>query len=518
MKLKKNYEYIIIGSGFGGAFAAYNLAKSGKEVLIVDRGRWAKRDDSCWDDERLHVKDPLYRGETPFLVDQKNGKVEELWPDDIIGGMSTLYGAASFRMREDDFAGAPLPGSAERDRNFAWPYGYNELSPFYNEAERLLGIAGIAGGDITEPKRDMGYVHEPEKKLSRPSQKIWDASQKLGMHPFYLPMAINFSGKYGKAKCISCSTCDHYICKIEAKNDLSVTILPEAIKYGAVLLPDTRAVHISCSGKNAKSVDLVHQGSYESITVNADHIIVAGGAISSPHLLLASGIDGILNNRFIGRYLFRHSNGFVTGLFPSKANPENTLQKQIGITDFYFGDPEKTGTPPGPWGMIQDVSSLGKAVIKDNVPFGLKNTAAFLFDYFINLLCMAEDIPQYDNRVLLDSTQRDKFGVPLPVIYHRYHNRDIQARAALYKVARSIICKAGGLPLVSMPIVTYSHAMGSCRMGSSKENSVVDQDCRVWGLKNLYVIDASVMPSGGSVNPSLTIAALALRASKALAK
>ncbi|MBN2403554.1 MAG: GMC family oxidoreductase [Spirochaetes bacterium] len=514
MKLKKNYEYIIIGSGFGGAFAAYNLAKAGKEVLIVDRGEWVKRDDSCWDETRLHIKDPLYRGETPFYADQKSGKAEKMWTDDTVGGMSTFYGAVSLRMREDDFLGAPLPDAARRDEQSAWPFAYKDIAAYYDKAEQLLGIAGIAGKDITEPKRATKYLHEPEKELALPSKKIWEASVKLGLHPFYLPMAINFSGKYGKGKCISCSTCDHYLCKIEAKNDLSVTVLPEAVKSGAVLVPDTRAVKINCSGKKAKSVDLVHQSTYERITVRGDNIIIAGGALATPHLLLSSGIDNIIQNYLIGRYLFRHANGLTAGLFPYKTNPDRKLQKQIGISDYYFGAPYPSkDLPAGVWGMIQDISSIGKGVIMENAPKGLKTIAGFVTDYLINLMCMAEDIPQLTNRVYIETGKRDKFGMPSLMVYHRYHKRDLDALRALYKKAKKIIFKAGGLPIGTLGFNTFSHAMGTCRMGVSKSASVVDPECRVWGLTNLYVIDASVMPSGGSVNPSLTIAALSLRAS-----
>ncbi len=516
MKLKKHYEYIIIGSGFGGAFAALNLARAGKEVLIVDRGTWVKRDDSCWDEVKLHIKDPLYRGETPFFADQRKGRLEEAWTDDTVGGMSTFYGAVSFRMREDDFLGAPLPDSPQRNKSFAWPFKYNDIESSYDRAEQMLGIAGILGEDKTEPKRRRGYLHEPDKKLSLPSEKIWDASRKLGLHPFYLPMAINFSGKYGKEKCISCSTCDHYLCKIEAKNDLSVTVLPEAIKSGAFLITDTRAMNINLTGKKARSVDLVHQATYERTTIGAEKIIVSCGALSSPHLLLSSGIDNVIKNNLIGRYLFRHANGAVAGLFPFKTNPGKKLQKQIGISDFYFGDPYKKEMPAGVWGMIQDFSNLGKAVIKQNVPFGLKSIIAFFYDYVINLQCMAEDIPQYDNRVYVDKNKKDKFGMPGLMVYHRYLDRDIQARKALYKQARRIIFKAGGFPVFTMPFETFSHAMGTCRMGIDKNSSVVDPGCKVWDMDNLYVIDASVMPSGGSVNPSLTIAALSLRASNML--
>lgn len=506
--VRKNYDYIIIGSGFGGALAAYKLACAGKDVLVVDRGKWVIRDDSCWDEIRLHIKDHLYRSKVPYYIDQKQGKIEEAWPDDTVGGMSTFYGAVSFRMREDDFHGSPVPGSAERDEKHAWPFDYSGLSPFYCEAESLLGIAGVRGADITGPDKQDDYLHAPPEKLSIPSQRLWNAAEKSDLHPFKLPMAINFSGKYGKEKCILCSTCDHYLCKIEAKNDVSVTVLPSAMHAGADVVSNTRAVRINTSGARAKSVDLIDQETGEKTVVSAENIIVSCGALSSPHLLLSSGIDA---GGMIGRYLFRHANGVVVGLSPRKTNPENVLQKQIGVPDFYYGDPKGKSLPAGVWGMIQDVSSIGKGVIKDQSPFGIKNIAAFLSDYFINLMCMAEDIPLYGNRVFIDPSKKDIYGMPALMVYHRYHKRDILARRALYMKAAKILLRAGALPVYAMPFNTYSHAMGTCRMGKDKTASAVDPECRVRGMDNLYVIDASVMPSGGSVNPSLTIAAVALK-------
>ncbi len=516
MKLKKKYDYIIIGTGFGGGITAQNLAKKGKSVLMVDRGKWPVRDDSCWDEVRLHLKDPMYRGKTPFYVDQKKGKIDEMWPDDTVGGMSTLYGAVSFRMREEDFRGAPTEGSGERNTSCAWPYSYKDLEPYYDQAEKILGIAGIKGKDVTEPPIKKDYLHAPSTKLARPSEKLWNASEKLGLHPFFLPMAINFSGKYGKEKCILCPTCDHYLCKIEAKNDVAVVVLPEAQKNGVEILSETRALKINSKGNRAVSVDLLDQNSGERFTVEGKTIISAGGALSSPHLLLCSDIDQITGNDNIGRYLMRHINGVVAGIFPTKSNPEKLLQKQIGIPDFYHGDPEGKKGPKGPWGIMQDVSSIGKGVIKANAPWGLKNAASFVSDYLINLLCIAEDTPMSSNRVFIDKEKKDIFGVPDLQVYHRYNKRDLAGRNALYKEAKKVLRKAGALFFYSMPIETFSHGLGTCRMGTDPSNSVVDENCRVWGMKNLYVIDGSVMPSGGSVNPSLTIAALALKASESI--
>jgi choline dehydrogenase-like flavoprotein len=515
MKRPVKSDFIIIGSGFGGAFLAERLARQGREVLIIERGRWVTRDDSCWDEVRLHLKDHLYRGRTPIYADQRDGKTFTDWPDDTVGGMSTFYGAAAFRLREADFQGPPLPDSSVRDSRYAWPFGYGALKKYYDMAEKLQGIAGVRGTDITEPSPAAEYPHSTPDALARPCRLVADAARSLGLHPFHIPMAINFSGKFGKEKCILCPTCDHYLCKIEAKNDLSVNMIPSALKHGAKILDETRVVKININRGRAESVDLIDQRNGERYTVKAKNIIVSAGALNTPHLLLSSGIEShTAAGHNIGRRLMRHSNGIVAGLFKNKSNPDQILQKRIAIPDYYHGSlPGMDEKPEGPWGIIQDVSSIGKGVIKANAPTGLKNIAAFFSDYLINQLCIAEDIPQYDNRVFADSTEKDIFGMPALKVYHRYHQRDIQARDALYRAAKRILRKAGALVFYTMPIETFSHALGTCRMGSSAELSVVNPECGIWGIKNLHICDGSVLSSGGSVNPSLTIAALSLRLS-----
>ncbi len=517
MKIKKSCEYLIVGSGFGGAFAAYNLARAGKDVLIVERGKWPVRDDSCWDETRLHLVDPLYRGRTSILVNQKEGKTDEYWPDDTVGGMSTFYGAAAFRMREDDFLGAPVPGSGERDASTAWPVSYQEMAPYYDRAEALQYVAGNRGEDITEPARK-GDFPQGAPPYSEPSRRIYDAAKQMGLHPFHIPMAINFRGDCGRGKCVFCHTCDHYLCKIEAKNDLAVVVLPDAIAAGAAVATDTRVVKINLSKGRAVSAELVDQSTGERVTVKTKHIILACGALATPQLLLASGVDReVPAGDLIGRFLMRHANGVVGGISYKQSNPENIFHKQVSIPDFYHGDPEKKKGPAGGWGMIQEIHTPGKGVMKANVPFGLKNAAAFASEFMLLLLCIAEDMPQHSNRVYIDITSRDAFGMPALRVYHRYCERDLAARDALQSAAKRILVKAGALPVYSFPIDTFSHAIGTCRFGTDRATSVLDPECRVRGIKNLYVTDASVMPSGGSVNPSLTIAANALRVSAMLA-
>ncbi len=516
MDVKDSYDNIIIGSGFGGAFSALKLARAGHEVLVVDRGVWVERDESCWDEQRLHLDDPpLYQGRSPIEVDQRDGRLEQDWPYDTVGGMATFYGCASFRMREQDFAGSPKPGADARER--AWPFGYEALAPYYDEAEKLLGVSGALGEDASEPPRG-AFPQPPPEELPEHSQRVWQASEALGLNPFHLPLAINFDGQHGKSRCTHCHTCDHFLCKLEAKNEPSVSVLPLAMDAGARVVADTRTVRIDHSSDRVTAVELVDQRSGERKRVRTERLILAAGGIGTPQLLLASGMTAdAAGDNLIGRNLMRHCNGVMVGVFPYRTNKRKVLQKLIGIGGCYFGDPAGNGTEPaGPWGMLQEIAIVGKGTIKRHSPFGLKNLAATISPCTSGLICIAEDLPQPDNRVLLGD-ESDAFGMPIARVHHRYHPRDRAALAGLSRVAKKILRKAGAWMFRSQPIDTFSHVLGTCWMGEQRDRSVVDRDCRLWSLRNLYITDCSALPSTGSVNPSLTIAANALRVGDQLA-
>lgn len=516
MKSGKAYEYVIIGSGFGGTFAALELAKAGKEVLVLERGVWAERDDSCWDEDKLHFPTPRYRGHTPSVVDQWDGSLEEIWPDDTVGGMSTLYGAAAFRMREEDFLGTPMAGRKGRDPSTEWPIGYAELEPFYARAEEIQNVAGIQGEDITEPERSSPFP-QPPPGLTPPSRRIWKAAEGLGFHPTHIPLAINFNGKSPGEECILCDTCDKFLCRIEAKNDLSVVGLPEALHHGAKLLTDTRATRINVESGRATSVDVINQTSGEQQTIRLKTLVMACGALGTPHLLLSSGIRSAGGGEaLLGQGLMRHSNSVLAGLSPSRVNPKRQFHKLMWIPDFYHGNPSDPRGPEGPWGMIQQIQIPSKRLLQAGTPKGLKTITAAIGPFLMGLLSIAEDERQELNRVFPDPSKVDRFGQPVLRVFHRYSERDVKARKALERQARRIMLKAGALPVYAYSVESYSHALGTSRFGKDRASSVLDPDCRVWGYKNLFVVDASFMPSGGSVNPSLTIGANSLRVAQSL--
>lgn len=515
---RRDCEYLIVGSGFGGSFAALQLAKAGKDVLVIERGVWPARDESCWDENVLHFPEPLYRGHTPVLADQGRGAAEQIWPEDTVGGMSPMYGAAAIRLREQDFLGAPLEDSEARDPVTAWPLSYADLEPYFEEAERLQHVCGVLGEDPSDPPRTSDFPQAPPG-LSRPSRRVWAAAERLGLRPAHLPLAINFDGKRGKGRCIRCDTCDKFLCKIEAKNDLTVVVLPEAMSHGAEVVADTRATCIRASGRRAVSVEVLNQSSGSRWTIQAEHVLLAAGALGSPYLLLRSGIKSEGGGGdMIGRFLTRHANCVSAGLLPFRNNPEHAFHKQVVISDFYEGDPRGRRDPRGPWGIIQQVHIPGRALLKANTPPGLKTVTAAVRPFLMGLLCIAEDLPQLSNRVFPDAASVDRFGEPSMQVFHRYCTRDLQAVDALARVARQILRRAAALPVYTFPIASYSHAAGTCRFGKDPRTSVLDPECRMWGFENLWVVDGSFMPTGGAVNPSLTIAANALRVGRILAQ
>ena len=216
------FDAVVVGSGFGGCMAALELVDAGLRVLMLERGGWVERGPASWSGEGAFVRTPFYAADTAFeVVGGKAAGGERLCT--CVGGPSVFYGGASFRFREQDFAASPeiTAGSAA-----AWPVDYAALEPFYTRAESVLGVAGAAGEDPTEPPRSAPYPQRPAP-LTDASKKIADAAKSLGLHPFRIPLALNHTAAQGPV-CVRCTTCDAFACAISAKNDLAVRVIPSS--------------------------------------------------------------------------------------------------------------------------------------------------------------------------------------------------------------------------------------------------------------------------------------------------
>ncbi len=428
-----------------------------------------------------------------------------------------FFGAAALRLREADFEPAhALPGTGGR----RWPYSYGDLEEYYGMAERILGVAGEGEGegDPTEPPHSAPYPQGSLPELCQTSQRIWDASLRLGLTPFRLPLAVNFSGKAGRTACIQCATCDGFACAIDAKNDPAGSVIPPLLRKGMELKAGVVAVRLVRRGRRVKGVQCVEVESGRRVEFRASNIVLSAGALGSPHLILASGLRD-LNPApdAVGRYLMRHCNAMVFGLFRDPLGNGAEFRKQIGIHDFYFGDPDRD-MPHRKLGGIQQVQGVPEGLLAHRLPAFLKWVAPRLSHRITGLLAIAEDEPRIQNGVNLHPRRFDRYGLPQLVINHRYTRGDLAARRALVLRAREILREAGAKATVVYPITTFSHAVGTLRMGEDPWESPLDPTCRFRGTENLFVVDGSFMPSSGGVNPSLTIGANALRAAEKMAE
>lgn len=505
------YDAVVVGSGFGGTLTAHELVRAGLRVALLERGAWVQRGPHNWQPGGSVDLTPAYDFDSAFRV-ASGGQKPVMGLYSCVGGPSVFYGGVSLRLRAADFEPDP---DVVGDSGARWPYAYDELEPHYTRAEVLLGVAG-ADDDPTAPPRSAPYPQVPAP-LAATSRLLDGAARSLGLRPFRLPLAIHYGGTEGRAACQACTTCDTFACAVSAKNDLATGLLPELIARGLTLVPETVATSLCLRDGRIGAVEAVDRRSGRALRFEADLVVLAAGALSSPHLLLASGLAAYNPAAdAIGKYLTRHVNGMVFGLFPSLPDGGRSFQKQLGFNDYYFGDAEARDVR-GKLGSIQQVQAPPPALVRANTPLGIGLVVAPVLSRVTGLLVMAEDQPRPENGIALDAAQRDRFGLPQLVVTHRYTARDQAARRALLSRAQAILRRAGARIFYKHEIKTFSHAAGTVRMGLDPALAPLDPWCRFRGVENLFVIDASCLPTGGGVNPSLTIAANALRVGGAIA-
>lgn len=506
---RRDYDAIVVGSGFGGGFAALPLVRAGARVLMLERGEWVARGPQNWGRRGSFDLTPHVWKESPYRV-LSGGVAPLIGTCASVGGASVFYGGVSLRLRHADFEPRPeLAGSGAE-----WPFPAAELAPFYSRTERILGVAGVAGADPTEPSRDEPYPRRPAP-WSGTSALVAAAGARLGLRPFPLPLAINYDGS-ARPACQACTTCDTFACAVSAKNDVASAVLPSLIDAGLEVLPGCVATRIVARGPRVTGVDVVDVATGRGSSLRAGRVLLAAGALGSPHLLMASGLPSLNPaGDVVGRYLTRHCSAIIYGVFPRLPDEARVFHKQVGFHDFYHGG---DGGPAGHTGVIQQVQSPPEGLIRERLPFEVNGFLPRLLSRVTGLLVLAEDQPVRENGVTIDRASPDRFGVPQLVIRHLHTERDQASRRALLRHARAILREAGALAFYTHEIKTFSHAGGTVRMGRDPRTSPLDEWGAFRGVESLSVVDASALPVAGGVNPSLTIAANALRVGEHLAR
>ncbi|HXW08292.1 MAG TPA: GMC family oxidoreductase [Vicinamibacterales bacterium] len=507
------YDVIIIGTGAGGGTLAYRLAPSGRRILILERGERIPREKDNWSTRAVNVlakyntREQWYDGAGRPLHPHTNYNV---------GGNTKFYGAALFRLRREDFGEL---------RHFdgispAWPIAYEDLEPYYTEAERLYQVHGERGVDPTEPPASGPYpypavTHEPR------IQQLHDDFARLGHRPFHVPLGIMLDERSPiTSRCIRCDTCDGHPCLVHAKADAEVLCVDPALEYPNVsMLTGARAVRLetSASGREVTGVVVERQGRTERYS--ADIVVASCGAINSAALLLRSASDrhpnGLANGSdVVGRHYMGHVNSVLMAI--SRCPNPTIFQKTLALNDFYFGSSEWSY----PMGHISFVGKLDAVTLSAGAPaiapgWSLDLMAKHSLDFWLT----SEDLPDPDNRVTVDREGRIRLAYkPNNEEGHRRliarleHLMQSQTKCAEHGhdchvglFGRSIFVGQ------RIPLAGVAHQNGTVRFGTDPRTSALDRNCRAHEIDNLYVVDGSFFPSSGAVNPALTIVANALR-------
>lgn len=485
-------DVIIIGSGIGGATMAAALAPSGRRVLILERGDHLRPSDHDRDDHAIFVRGH-YRPDETWL----DGDGVPFHPGNYycVGGNSKFYGAAMMRYREADFA--PIAHLGGRSRG--WPISYDMLAPDYSAAEQLYQLRGELGADPTEPPHDRPYPHPAiphEPEIAQLAARL----RAQGLHPASLPLAVDLDRWMARAK----TPWDAFPDTTGGKMDAESAALRVALAHDNVTLRcGARVARLICDAQGR--IGAVELASGERLS--APHIVLAAGAVQTAALLLASADarhpTGLANRSDqVGRNFMNHNCSAVMALHPLRRN-RAVYQKTLSVNDFYL-----TGGPGGaPLGNIQMLGKISGTILQSSsrLPGWL---ARFVAGRSLDFYAMSEDLPDPDSRVTLDRGR----------ICLNWRRSNWQAHLALVARLKQVLRRAGFPLVLSRPFDwrTPSHQCGTARMGDDPTDSVTDSFCRSHDHPNLFITDASVLPSSAAVNPALTVAALALRAARHL--
>jgi choline dehydrogenase-like flavoprotein len=513
MEASHHFDVIIIGTGAGGGTLAHRLAPSGRRILLLERGEYVPREKANWDTKAVNL-DGRYATKEVW----RDAAGEALHPHTNywVGGNTKFYGAALFRLRRQDFSELKHWGGVSP----AWPITYEDLEPYYTQAESLYHVHGTRGEDPTDPPARAPYPHLAVSHEPR-IQQLSDDFARLGLRPFHVPLGIMLDeADPRQSRCIRCDTCDGHPCLVSAKSDAQVCAVDPALDHQNVTLLTGAYVsrlRTSPSGREVKEVVVERGGATE--TFSADLVVVSAGAINSAALLLRSAGDrhprGLANGSdVVGRHYMGHVNSVLMAV--SKCPNPTVFQKTLGVNDFYFGSPDWEF----PMGHISFVGKLDAQTLRAGAPalapgWTLDLMARHSLDFWLT----SEDLPDPDNRVTLD-------GAGQIVLSYRPNNEEGHRRlteALKGLMKRQTRCGVHGHECHEglfarslylgqrIPLAGVAHQNGTVRFGRDPRTSALDEHCRAHEVDNLYVVDGSFFPSSGAVNPALTIMANALR-------
>ncbi len=501
-------DFCVVGTGAGGGVLTQRLARAGFSVVALEAGNWHDSEHDMVSDEagsaRLYWNDlRITGGEEPLELGANNSGRG-------VGGSTIHYAGFCPRFHPSDFRVRTLDGVASD-----WPMTYEDLEPYYAAMEREYPVSGPAAYPWGKPH---GYPYAA-LQAGTAGQKLVEGCVALGI-PVVAggPVAIP-AGRVGKRPhCIMRGFC-LLGCKVGAKSSTLVSHIPDAIEHGAEVRAGCMAyeVPVDDAGRvtGVRYYRTLEGGRVVEEEQRARAVVVAGYAIESPRVLLNSRSsafpDGLANaSGLVGKFLMAQAGPVVWGRFDQtirqyKAPPACALTEE-----FYETDPRNDFVRGY---ALQTVSPLPIAMshlIAEDGTFGEELVSRMQdYNHYAAIGVLGEILPDERNFVSIHPTAKDQFGIPVSYVHFNLFENDRRMMEAGIRRAREVLTASGATE--THAVRRYAHLVGTCRMGFTPRDSVVDAWCRTWDVPNLFVCDGSVLPTQGSANPALTISAIAAR-------
>jgi choline dehydrogenase-like flavoprotein len=528
---KKIYDVCVIGSGAAGGFMVKELTAAGADTILIEAGNKGRLEDLYIHDwpydlpkrgHGLFKQASLYGDNIRAAIEYRGDRISV---DRIrtLGGRTFHWNAVCLRFSADDFRERSLHGIEED-----WPLTYEELVPFYSHAEREMHVFGTREGLDVLPDGDF-VAESPRLRCSEViTQKKLRAN---GIKLIPVRKAVLLKGRNGRGACHYCGHCMD-VCDVRAVWSSDITVIPDAMATGKLTLrmnSPARKILVDKDGL-VSGVSVVNRSTGREEEINARIVVVCCAAIESPRLLLNSACEkypnGLANsNDLVGRYLSGHITGGAIGYLKELIGKETITGD--GATDHAyiprFNHLRGKRDYVGGWGMQMNYATWhwphhAKSI--GGFGHGYKKRVRDLQPAMFQVGAWGKVEHRPGNRVTVNPKKVDRFGIPIPIVQFTWGENDLKHYRDMIDSVMEVLEASGTETVVNRsatPGGFASHEVGTCRMGANPKTSVLNSFCQSHEIKNLFVVDGSCFTTFSEKNPTLTIAALAVRSAHHIA-
>lgn len=499
---------VIIGSGAGGGTLANELAQKGIRSVVLEAGKRFKMDDIendewkmfgkiSWLDKRYVVGPARIAQDFPNLP---------AWIVKGVGGATMHWAGVAMRFQEHEFKMKTTNGTVPGANVLDWPVTLKEMEPYYEKAEKKMGVCGTKATGMPFHGESSHY------------KVVKEGANRIGAKCEQATLAINTETRDGRPSCQVNGFCMQG-CRIGAKWSTMYTEIPKAEATGKTeVRPQSMVLKIE-HDKNGKVTGVLYADKDGNHLLQKARVVaVAGNSIESPRMLLNSASsmfpDGLANSSGqVGQNYMTHTTGGVYAEFEKPVHMYKSTVVPGIVHEWKDNDPSRGHVA----GYELEILHLGLPFMSAFLNPGKGGWGRELADSLANYDKMAgfwicgEDMAVESNNITLHPTEKDQYGLPVPVVYKTDHINDTRMRNHAYDRSKELFDAVGALKVNNLPPYPASHNMGTNRMSEHAKDGVVNRWGQAHDIKNLFVSDGSQFTSSGTENPTLTIVALAIR-------